>query len=60
MTLDELSGQPTGTLLVYGLIVSVTVILVRIVGTYIVAYVPRFVSKRIRERTRIRRGSIPR
>ena len=48
--LDELSGQPTGTLLVYGLIVSATVILVRIAGTYLVAYVPRFVSKRIRER----------
>ena len=48
--LDELSGQPTGTLLVYGLIVSSTVILVRIAGTYLVAYVPRFMSKRIRER----------
>ena len=48
--LDELSGQPTGTLLAYGVIVSATVILVRIAGTYLVAYVPRFVSKRIRER----------
>ena len=48
--LDELSGQPTGTLLAYGVIVSSTVILVRIAGTYLVAYVPRFVSKRIRER----------
>ena len=50
MILDELSGQPTGTLLAYGLIVSSTVILVRIAGTYLIAYVPRFVSKRIRER----------
>jgi monovalent cation/hydrogen antiporter len=48
--LDELSGQPTGTLLAYGVIVSSTVILVRIAGTYLAAYVPRFVSKRIRER----------
>jgi monovalent cation/hydrogen antiporter len=50
LILDELSGQPTGTLLLYGLIVSSTVILVRIAGTYLIAYVPRFVSKRIRER----------
>ena len=34
----------------YGVIVSSTVILVRIAGTYLVAYVPRFMSKRIRAR----------
>jgi CPA1 family monovalent cation:H+ antiporter len=48
--LDELSGEPAGALLLYGLIVSATVILVRIVGTYAVSYVPRFLSRRIRER----------
>jgi monovalent cation/hydrogen antiporter len=48
--LDELSGQPAGTLLVYGLIVSSTVILVRIAGTFVVTYIPRLVSRRIRER----------
>ena len=48
--LDELSGEPAGTLLLYGLIVSATVIVVRIVGTFLTAYVPRFVSRRIRER----------
>ena len=48
--LDELSGEPAGTLLLYGAIVSATVIVVRIVGTFLTAYVPRFVSRRIRER----------
>jgi Na+/H+ antiporter len=48
--LDELSGQPTGSLLVYGVIVSATVIVVRIAGTFTAAYLPRFLSRRIRER----------
>ena len=48
--LDELSGEPAGTLLLYGSIVSATVILVRFVGTYAAGYLPRLVSRRIRER----------
>jgi monovalent cation/hydrogen antiporter len=48
--LDELSGERAGTLLLYGLLVSTTVILVRIVGTYAVTYLPRFLSRRVRER----------
>jgi CPA1 family monovalent cation:H+ antiporter len=48
--LDELSGEPAGTLLVYGLVVSATVIVVRMVGTFLTTYVPRFLSRRIRER----------
>ena len=43
-------GEPAGTLLFYGLVVSATVIVVRIVGTYAVTYLPRFLSRRIRER----------
>jgi Na+/H+ antiporter len=48
--LDELSGEPAGTLLLYGAIISVTVIVVRFVGTYAAGYLPRLVSRRIRER----------
>jgi CPA1 family monovalent cation:H+ antiporter len=48
--LDKLSGEPAGTLLLYGLIVSVTVIVVRIVGTFMATYIPRLVSRRIRAR----------
>ncbi len=48
--LDELSGQAAGTLLVYGLIVSLTVIVVRIAGTFAATYIPRLLSSRIRER----------
>ncbi len=48
---DELSGgEPAGTLLLYGLAVSATVILVRIGWTFAVTYVPRLLSRRIRER----------
>ena len=48
--LDELSGEPAGTLLVYGVIVSGAVILVRIAGTYAATYLPRLVSRRVRRR----------
>ena len=48
--LDELSGEPAGTLLLYGVIVSATVILVRIPVVYATAYIPRLASRRIRER----------
>ena len=48
---DELSGgEPAGTLLLYGLVVSATVILVRIGWTFAVTYAPRLLSSRIRER----------
>ena len=48
--LDELSGEPAGTLLLYGVIVSATVILVRMPMVYATAYIPRWASRRIRER----------
>ena len=48
--LDELSGEPAGTLLLYGVIVSATVILIRIPMVYATAYIPRWASRRIRER----------
>jgi CPA1 family monovalent cation:H+ antiporter len=48
--LDELSGQPAGTLLGYGAAVSATVILVRIAWVYPATYLPRRLSRRIRER----------
>ena len=48
--LDELPGERAGTLLFYGLVVSATVIVVRIAGTYAVTYLPRFLSRRIRAR----------
>ena len=47
--LDELSGQPTGTLLVYGVIVSATGSSFAS-GDVAVTYLPRFLSRRIRER----------
>jgi monovalent cation/hydrogen antiporter len=50
LILDELSGEPAGTLLLYGVIVSATVILVRIPGAFATAYIPRWASRRIRER----------
>ncbi len=48
--LDELSGEPPGTLLAYGAIVSATVILVRIAWVFPATYLPRKLSRRIRER----------
>jgi monovalent cation/hydrogen antiporter len=47
--LDELSGEPAGTLLLYGAIVSATVILVRIAWVFPATYLPRVLSRRIRE-----------
>jgi len=48
--LDQLSGEPAGTLLAYGVIVSATVILVRIAWVFPATYIPRALSRRIRER----------
>jgi CPA1 family monovalent cation:H+ antiporter len=48
--LDKLSDEPAATLLGYGAIVSVTVILVRLAWVYPAAYLPRLLSRRIRER----------
>jgi Na+/H+ antiporter len=48
--LDELSGEPAGKLLLYGVIVSATVILVRIAWVFPAAYLPRWASRRLRER----------
>jgi monovalent cation/hydrogen antiporter len=48
--LDKLSGEPVLTLLMYGAIVSATVILVRIAWVFPATYVPRALSRRIRER----------
>jgi CPA1 family monovalent cation:H+ antiporter len=48
--LDELSGEPPGTLLAYGALVSATVIGVRIAWVFPATYLPRRLSRRIRER----------
>jgi Na+/H+ antiporter len=48
--IDELSGEPAGTLVLYAVIVSATVILVRIPCVFAAAYIPRWASRRIRER----------
>jgi Na+/H+ antiporter len=48
--LDQLSGEPAGTLLAYGVIVSATVILVRIAWVFPATYIPRLLSRRIRKR----------
>ena len=48
--LDRLSGEPPGTLLAYAVAVSLTVILVRIAWVFPATYLPRMVSRRIRER----------
>jgi Na+/H+ antiporter len=48
--LDQLSGESAATLLGYGAIVSATVILVRIAWVFPATYLPRMLSRRIRER----------
>jgi CPA1 family monovalent cation:H+ antiporter len=48
--LDSLSGTPTGTLIGDALIVSGAVIGTRLLWVYPATYLPRFVSRRIRER----------
>lgn len=50
VVLDRLSGEPTGTLLAYAAIVSATVVLVRIAWVFPATYLPRLLSRRIRER----------
>jgi Na+/H+ antiporter len=47
--LDQLSGESAATLIGYGAIVSATVILVRIVWVFPATYLPRLLSRRIRE-----------
>src|SRR5687767_496278 len=49
VVLDRLSGESAWTLLGYGAIVSATVILVRMAWVYPSAYLPRLLSRRIRE-----------
>jgi Na+/H+ antiporter len=48
--LDGLSGESTGTLVADAVIVSATVIVTRYVWIYPATYLPRFLSRRIRER----------
>jgi Na+/H+ antiporter len=48
--LDSLSGRSTGTLIADALIVSAAVIVTRLVWIYPATYLPRFLSRRIRER----------
>jgi CPA1 family monovalent cation:H+ antiporter len=48
--LDKLSGESASTLVGYGAIVSATAILVRLVWIFPTAYLPRLLSRRIRER----------
>ena len=48
--LDALQGEPSGTLIWWAVIVSLTVIVARIVWVFPATYVPRWLSRRIRER----------
>jgi monovalent cation/hydrogen antiporter len=48
--LDSLAGRSAGSLVAYGVIVSVTVIVTRIVWVYPATYVPRLLFRRVRER----------
>ena len=50
VVLDKLSGESAGALAAYGAIVSATVILVRIAWVFPATYLPRVLSRRIRER----------
>ena len=54
--LDALQGEPSGTLIWWAVIVSLTVIVARIVWVFPATY-SRWLSRRIRERDRRRRGS---
>jgi CPA1 family monovalent cation:H+ antiporter len=45
-----LAGIPRGRLLTYAALVSLTAIVVRIVWVFVATYLPRFVSRRLRER----------
>ncbi len=47
---DSLAGRSAGSLVAYGVIVSATVIVTRIVWAYPAAYLPRLLFRRIRER----------
>ena len=48
--LDSLSGRSTGTLIGDGAIVAAAVVFTRLLWIYPATYVPRFLSRRIRER----------
>jgi CPA1 family monovalent cation:H+ antiporter len=48
--LDALQGEASGTLIWWGVIVSLTVIVARIVWVFPSTYIPRWLSRRIRER----------
>src|SRR4029079_4049061 len=48
--LDALQGEPTWTLIWWAVIVSLTVMVARIVWVFPATYVPRWLSKKLRER----------
>ena len=48
--LDALQGEPTWTLIWWAVIVSLTVIVARIVWVFPATYVPRWLSRKLRER----------
>ena len=48
--LDALSGRPTGTLIRYAVIVSITVIVARFAWVFVAGTLPRMLSRRLRER----------
>jgi monovalent cation/hydrogen antiporter len=48
--LDGIANMATGSIVVDAIAVAGTVILVRLIGIYPFAYVPRFLSRRLRER----------
>ena len=59
VVLDKLSGESAGALVAYGAIVSATVILVRIAWVFPATYLPRVLSRRIRERDPYPPGPLP-
>jgi Na+/H+ antiporter len=48
--LEGISGQSTSSLVLYAVLVSLTVIVVRLLWVFPAAYIPRFFSRRLRER----------
>ena len=48
--LEGISGEPVGTLVLWGVVVSVAVIITRVVWVFVLTYVPRLLSPRLRER----------
>ena len=48
--LDGISGEPTGTLVLWGTLIGAVVILTRLLWVFVLTYLPRLVSRRLLER----------